>query len=92
MYEEKGVKGYQRGFLNAVGISVEEALSLPSDEIWDLIFSFCNLNNTALIIDEEERLLLGNFCLLEEQAQQKIVNSFCATALKIRAELKQETA
>lgn len=90
MYDEKEVKGYQRGFLSAVGISVEEALNYPEDDLWDLIYSFCGLNDIALIIEEEDRLLLGTFCGLHGDAQKRIVNDFYRVVLDIRHELKRE--
>jgi len=83
------VKGYQKGFLNAVGISVEEALYLPADELWNLIFSFCDLNNVALILEEEERLLLGSFCNLESEDQQKVTDEFHSKVLEIRSYLQE---
>ena len=90
MYNEKEVKGYQRGFLSAVGISVEEALNYPETELWDLIYSFCGLNDVALIIVEEDRLLLGTFCGLREDAQRKVVTEFYRVVISIRHELKRE--
>ena len=90
MYNEKEVKGYQRGFLSAVGISVEEVLNYPERDLWDLIYSFCGLNDIALIIDEEDRLLLGTFCGLPEKAQKKVVDDFYGVVLSIKQDLKKE--
>ena len=91
MYDEKEVKGYQKGFLSAVGISVEEVLYLPSDELWDLIYSFCNLNDVALIIEEENRLLLGSFCAFISSEQKKIVDEFYAKVLEIKSDLQKDS-
>jgi len=90
MHNEKEVKGYQKGFLNAVGISVEEAIHLPTEELWSLIYIFCGLNDVAMIIEEEERLLLGNFCALEERVQKSVVDEFYLAVLKIRKKLKKD--
>ena len=88
MKDEKGVKGYQIGFLNSVGVSVEEVLHLPVDELWSLIFSFCELNDVMMIFDEEDRYVLGRFSDLPEEDQTRTVSDFHATVLEIREDLK----
>lgn len=92
MNDEKGVKGYQIGFLNSVGVSVEEVLYMPVNELWPLIFSFCGLNDIVMIFEEESRYVVGRFSDLDEEKQEKVVNDFYAIVLEIREDLKSGKA
>lgn len=83
------LKGYQEGFLNAIGVSVDEVLTLKDKEIWALIYSFCELNDTIIIFEEKDRYLLGRFCILCEEERNDLIDSFIQKVFKIREELSE---
>jgi len=87
MCNKRKVKGYQKGFLKAVGLSLDELLKSSKEEIWAMIFSFCSLNDSLIIKEEEERYILMSFCNVKKEEQSKIVDDFLKITLRIRKDV-----